>query len=161
MVRSAGAKVVTSADLVQKYEACWSKEQLDSHMAAGVAIDRIVREAFSHAAQSVREKKSLTEYDLKEWLLLRFAEAGIVTDEGPDVADQCQCQRSALCGDAREGRSHSRRRPAAARRLGQAKSRGERLLRRDLGRLPWCGGSGKVCENLRSWFAKPAIAPWS
>jgi Xaa-Pro aminopeptidase len=86
MVRSAGARVVTSADLVQKYEACWSAEQLDSHMAAGVAIDRIVREAFLYAAQSVREKKSLTEYDLKEWLLLRFAEAGIVTDEGPDVA---------------------------------------------------------------------------
>ena len=86
MVRSAGAKVVTSADLVQKYEACWSKEQLDSHMAAGIAIDRIVREAFLYAAQSVREKKSLTEYDLKEWLLQEFAEAGIVTEEGPDVA---------------------------------------------------------------------------
>jgi Xaa-Pro dipeptidase len=78
--------VVTSADLVQKYEACWSKEQLDSHMAAGIAIDRIVREAFSHAAQSVREKKSLTEYDLKEWMLQKFAEAGIATEEGPDVA---------------------------------------------------------------------------
>ena len=86
MVRSAGAKVVTSADLVQKYEACWSKEQLDSHMAAGIAIDRIVREAFLHAAQSVREKKSLTEYGLKEWMLQEFAEAGIVTEEGPDVA---------------------------------------------------------------------------
>lgn len=86
MVRSAGAKVVTSADLVQKYEACWSKEQLDSHMAAGVAIDRIVREAFLHAAQSVRDRKSLTEYDLKEWMLQKFAEAGIVTEEGPDVA---------------------------------------------------------------------------
>jgi Xaa-Pro dipeptidase len=86
MVRSAGAKVVTSADLVQKYEACWSKEQLDSHMAAGVAIDRIVREAFLHAAQSVREKKSLTEYDLKESMLQKFAEAGIATEEGPDVA---------------------------------------------------------------------------
>jgi len=86
MIRSAGAKVVTSADLVQKYEACWSKEQLDSHMAAGIAIDRIIREAFVHAAQSVREKKSLTEYDLKEWLLQKFAEAGIVTEEGPDVA---------------------------------------------------------------------------
>jgi len=86
MVRSAGAKVVTSADLVQKYEACWSKEQLDSHMAAGIAIDRIVREAFLHAAQSVREKRSLTEYDLKEWMLQRFADAGIVTEDGPDVA---------------------------------------------------------------------------
>jgi len=86
MVRSAGAKVVTSADLVQKYEACWSKEQLDSHIAAGIAIDRIVREAFLHAAQSVREKRSLTEYDLKEWMLQKFADAGIVTEDGPDVA---------------------------------------------------------------------------
>ncbi len=86
MVRAAGVKIVTSADLVQKYEACWSKEQLNSHLSAGIAIDRIVREAFLHAAQSVREKKSLTEFDLKEWILRKFAEAGIVTDEGPDVA---------------------------------------------------------------------------
>jgi len=86
MVRSAGAKVVTSADLVQKYEACWSKEQLDSHLAAGIAIDRIVREAFLYAAQSVRDNKSLTEYDLKEWMLRKFAESDIVTEEGPDVA---------------------------------------------------------------------------
>src|ERR1700682_4233290 len=28
LVRSAGVKVVTSADLVQKYEACWSQAQL-------------------------------------------------------------------------------------------------------------------------------------
>src|SRR5271168_4047494 len=39
LVRGAGAKVVSSADLVQKYEACWSAEQLESHLAAGVAID--------------------------------------------------------------------------------------------------------------------------
>ena len=32
LVRSLGPKVVTSADLVQKYEACWSKEQLESHL---------------------------------------------------------------------------------------------------------------------------------
>jgi Xaa-Pro aminopeptidase len=34
----------------------------------------------------VREKKELTEYDLQQWILERFAEAGIATDEGPDVA---------------------------------------------------------------------------
>src|SRR5580698_7602520 len=40
LVRSTGVKVVSSADLVQKYEACWSPEQLESHQSAGVAIDR-------------------------------------------------------------------------------------------------------------------------
>jgi Xaa-Pro aminopeptidase len=86
LVRSAGVKVTTSADLVQKYEACWSKAQLESHLAAGRAIDHIVSEAFAYAGKCVREKKELTEYDLQQWILERFAEAGIATDEGPDVA---------------------------------------------------------------------------
>ena len=86
LVRSLGAKVLSSADLVQKYEACWSQAQLESHLAAGRAIDRIVREAFDHAAKCVKEKKPLTEYDLQQFLLRKFEEAGIVTEEGPDVA---------------------------------------------------------------------------
>ncbi|MGB9434199.1 MAG: M24 family metallopeptidase [Candidatus Acidiferrum sp.] len=86
LVRSLGLKVVTSADLVQKYEASWSKEQLESHLAAGRAIDRIVREAFDHAANCVKQKKPLTEYDLKQFILRKFEEAGITAEEGPDVA---------------------------------------------------------------------------
>ena len=86
LVRSLGAKVMTSADLVQKYEACWSKEQLESHLAAGREIDRIVREAFEYAAKCVKGKKALNEYDLQQFILKKFEEAGIVTEEGPDVA---------------------------------------------------------------------------
>jgi len=86
LVRSLGKKVVTSADLVQKYEACWTKEQLQSHLAAGRAIDRIVRETFDHAADCVRQKQPVTEYDLKQFILRKFDEAGITTEEGPDVA---------------------------------------------------------------------------
>jgi Xaa-Pro aminopeptidase len=86
LVKSLGAKVLSSADLVQKYEACWSPEQLASHLAAGREIDRIVREAFAHAATFVREKKPLSEYHLQQWILRKFDEAGIMTEEGPDVA---------------------------------------------------------------------------
>jgi len=86
LVRSLGAKVLSSADLVQKYEACWSQAQLESHLAAGRAIDRIVREAFDHTAKCVKEKQPVTEYDLQQFLLRKFEEAGIVTEEGPDVA---------------------------------------------------------------------------
>ena len=86
LVRSAGVKVMSSADLVQKYEACWTAQQLESHLAAGVAIDRIVRDAFQQAAKSVREKSVLTEYDLKEWILKEFDAAGLITEEGPDIA---------------------------------------------------------------------------
>lgn len=86
LVRSAGAKVVSSADLVQKYEACWTPAQLESHLAAGAAIDRIVAEAFQRAAKCVREKSPLTEYDLKQWILKEFEAAGITASDGPDIA---------------------------------------------------------------------------
>jgi Xaa-Pro aminopeptidase len=86
LVRGAGVKVVSSADLVQKHEACWTPEQLKSHLAAGEKIDRIVQGAFQQAATQVREKRSLTEYDLQQWILGEFASAGIQREEGPDVA---------------------------------------------------------------------------
>jgi Xaa-Pro dipeptidase len=86
LVRSTGVKVVSSADLVQKYEACWSQAQLESHLAAGTVIDRVVREAFQLAAKNVREKKTFTEYDLKQWILKEFESAGIAVDQGPDIA---------------------------------------------------------------------------
>jgi Xaa-Pro dipeptidase len=86
LVRSTGVKVVSSADLVQKYEACWSQAQLESHLAAGAVIDRVVRGAFELAANNVREKKTFTEYDLKQWILKEFESAGISVDQGPDIA---------------------------------------------------------------------------
>jgi Xaa-Pro aminopeptidase len=86
LVRRAGAKVVSSADLVQKYEACWSHEQKESHFSAGVIIDRIVRGAFEHVAKCVSERKPLSEYDLKQWILKEFESSGIWAEEGPDIA---------------------------------------------------------------------------
>jgi Xaa-Pro dipeptidase len=86
LVRGAGVKVVTSADLVQKYEACWTSQQLESHLAAGERIDRIVRDAFQQAATHVRENEALTEYELQQWILEQFASTGIAREQGPDVA---------------------------------------------------------------------------
>jgi Xaa-Pro dipeptidase len=86
MVRGAGPKVGSSADLVQKYEACWTDEQLRSHEEAGRAIDIIVRGAFQHAAKCVRKNTALTEYELKQWIQGGFDAAGLHAEEGPDVA---------------------------------------------------------------------------
>jgi Xaa-Pro dipeptidase len=86
LVKACGVKVVTSADLVQKYEACWTQTQLESHLAAGKAIDRIVHQAFLLAAQGVREQKPQTEVELQKWILLEFEKANLSTDESPDVA---------------------------------------------------------------------------
>ena len=86
LVRSVGPKIFSSADLVQKYEACWTAEQLESHLAAGEIVDRIIREAFQLAAKGARDGKPLTEYVLKQWILKEFDAAGVRAEEGPDVA---------------------------------------------------------------------------
>lgn len=86
LVRGAGAKIVSSADLVQKYEACWTPEQLQSHLDAGKIVDRVVADAFRYAAKRVRDRQPITEYDLQQWILQEFASAGIIREDGPDVA---------------------------------------------------------------------------
>jgi len=86
MVRAQGCKVMSSADLVQRFEACWSAEQFRSHLEAGKIIDGVVKEAFAHAAGQVRAKSRLTEYELQQWILAKFRENSIATDEPPIVA---------------------------------------------------------------------------
>ena len=46
LVRKLKKRVVTSADLVQKFEAAWTAEQLESHLEAGKIIDRVHEHAF-------------------------------------------------------------------------------------------------------------------
>ena len=86
LVRGAGAKVVSSADLVQKFEACWTPQQLESHLAAGKIIDGAIRGAFDEVAKHIRAKRTLTEYDLQQWFLKQFEASGIRREDGPDVA---------------------------------------------------------------------------
>ncbi len=86
LVRSQGRKVVSSADLVQRFEACWTPEQLESHFAAGRVIDRVTQEAFARAARRVRDRSAFTEYDLQQWILEQFRAHSVVTDEPPIVA---------------------------------------------------------------------------
>ena len=86
LIRAQGCKVVSSADLVQQFEAAWTPEQLESHRAAGQAIDRITLAAFVEAAQRVRAGKAFTEYDLQQWMLEQFRAADVTSDSPPIVA---------------------------------------------------------------------------
>jgi Xaa-Pro aminopeptidase len=87
LVRKLKKKIISSADLVQRFEASWTPEQLESHLAAGKIIDRVTREAFTRAAAAVRDGKPLTEYELQQWMVGQFRENG-VTPDPPIVAVQ-------------------------------------------------------------------------
>ncbi len=88
LVRKLKKSVVTSADLVQKFEAAWTPEQLASHLEAGEIVDRITRAAFERAASLVREGRPLTEAELQMWIVERFRANGLTTAEPPIAAVQ-------------------------------------------------------------------------
>jgi Xaa-Pro aminopeptidase len=86
LVRKLGTKVISSADLVQRFEATWTPEQFGSHQAAGKIVDEVTREAFARAGSFVRERTSLTEYELQQWMVAQFRAQSILADGAPIVA---------------------------------------------------------------------------
>lgn len=79
-IRSLGVEVVSSADLLQQFEARWTNEQFDSHIEAGKRVDAVRRAAF----QALRP--GITEFDIKTFILEAFDREGLFTDHGPIVA---------------------------------------------------------------------------
>src|SRR5881296_729779 len=86
LIRSFGVEVVTSADLVQKFEAVWNEHQLDSHRDAAAKLRRIVDEAFAHVRASVSAHTPLTEYGLQQFILSRMEAHGLITSSPPIAA---------------------------------------------------------------------------
>ena len=128
LIRAQGCKVVSSADLVQQFEAAWTPEQLESHRAAGVEIDKITQAAFAEAARRVRAGEAFTEYDLQQWILGQFRASGVISDSAPIVAvgphagdPHYEPQAARFCAGA-QGRS------AVARYLGKNAGAEQRLL---------------------------------
>lgn len=86
MVRAAGAtEVVSSGELVTRFYAAWSDEHLASHRRAAEVIAAIAREAFALAGARSSTTNPATEHELVQWILERFARAGLSTDHGPSV----------------------------------------------------------------------------
>lgn len=77
LVRSAGAKIASSADLVQVFEAIIGEDGYRSHIEAGRLIHAIKDEAFALIGDSVRAGKDITEYEAQQFILRRFAEEGL------------------------------------------------------------------------------------
>ena len=86
MVRNSGATVVSSADLVSRFYAVWSKDDLASHKRAAEIVSRIAHAAFARAGEAASSGSPLSEYQLQQWILGEFSGNGLNTDHGPIVA---------------------------------------------------------------------------
>lgn len=86
LVRSLGAEVVSSADLVQQFEAVWDDAQLASHQVAAEGLRAIVDEAFGFVGTSLAARSNLTEYGLQQYILSRMHARGLMTSSPPIAA---------------------------------------------------------------------------
>jgi Xaa-Pro dipeptidase len=86
LVRACGIEVVTSADMVQYFEARWSEDQLESHLQAGRLVDATRREAFRFVGERIRANSAVTEWDVQQFIADRFKADGLFTDHGPNVS---------------------------------------------------------------------------
>ena len=86
-LRSLGSEVVSSGDLVQRFEAVWDDEALASHRAASEHLYGIKDRAFGLIRDRVAGG-ALTEYAVQQAMAEWFADAGLVTDCPPVVAAQ-------------------------------------------------------------------------
>ena len=85
LVRSTGAEVASSAELIQIFEAQWTPEQLESHLEAGRRVDRVRAAAFEVIRERTRNGVAVQEVEIKDFVRGEFAKAGLLTDSGPIV----------------------------------------------------------------------------
>ena len=80
MVRSLGVDIVTSADLVQQFEAVWTAEQFAMHKEAAEKLQRSVIETFAEIKRRINENVPTTELDVQRFMMKRMEENGIQPD---------------------------------------------------------------------------------
>jgi len=86
MVRSLGATVVPSCELVTRFYAAWNVENIASHERAAEIIAGIARKAMEFAGARARSAEPLAEHELMGWIQDEFRRANLLTDHGPNVS---------------------------------------------------------------------------
>ncbi|MEZ5283382.1 MAG: M24 family metallopeptidase [Vicinamibacterales bacterium] len=88
LVREAGAEVVSSGDLVQRFDGLWDAAGIASHVDASERLYRIKDQTFAAVADRVRRGVPTTEYDIQQLMVGWFADEGLVAESAPNVSAQ-------------------------------------------------------------------------
>lgn len=86
LVRSYGVNVVSSANLVQHFQARWSEEEFSSHKIAANILVNTIQDAWKYTAKCINEGRELNERMLQEYIVNKFHDVGLIVDEEPIVS---------------------------------------------------------------------------
>ncbi len=147
-VRKRGVSVVSSGDLVQRFEALWSPAQLETHLAASAALYRIKDRTFAAIGEHARKGAAFTEYDVQQWMGGWFREEGLTADDQPVVAVDGKRRQPALHAAGGHQPGHRVRRARPARFVGQAEAARRRVRRYHVGVPHRARGPGRTGARL-------------
>lgn len=85
LVKSNGATIVPSGDLVQTFEATWDDEQWAMHLAAGEHTNSAYAVVWKFIADQIRQKGETTEMAVSDVIMAHFARNGLTTYHPPIV----------------------------------------------------------------------------
>lgn len=84
LIRGFGVEVLSSADLVSRFEATLTDEQIATHFAARDSMDQIMTAAFKEIGHRVRNG-GWDEWGVRQWIGEAFQREHLVTDDLPIV----------------------------------------------------------------------------
>lgn len=86
LVKKSGVKVVSSANLVQYFEARWDEEQEQDNFETARHLRHIVDETFRFIRQRIASNQQTTEYDVQQFMLSEFRKRGIRSESDPNCS---------------------------------------------------------------------------
>ncbi len=86
LVNRLGKKVVSSANLVQYFEARWSPEQFEMHQEASRLLMQILFESFEEVRHASKRSVPMSEFMLQQAMLKKYQERGLISFSPPIVA---------------------------------------------------------------------------
>jgi Xaa-Pro dipeptidase len=86
LVRGCGVNIVSSADLIQHFEACWDENQLKENIETAAHLRQIVDAAFGFIKEKIISKSTVTEYDVQQCMLSEFHKRKLVASSDPNCS---------------------------------------------------------------------------
>ncbi len=87
LIRSFGVEIVTSADLIQRFESVLTSHQVESHIYAVKELRKIVDDTFRKIADALRNREIISEFSIQQFILNLMKDSSLVADHGlPIVA---------------------------------------------------------------------------
>ncbi|MCI0330776.1 MAG: Xaa-Pro peptidase family protein [candidate division Zixibacteria bacterium] len=86
LVRSFGVEVVSSADLIQTFQAVLTPAEYETHLYAAKALNEIKDKAFARIAEKIKSDQPTDEYEVQQFIWNEYAKYGMTADSPPIVA---------------------------------------------------------------------------